>query len=506
MGQSRVHLQLYRQAMADQSFEYFGQRYRPREDAAQDLLLFVAPAKHIRTWAGVPRKAFDYQHGFQRTLNQGRVSEVAAYFKEDPKNVSPTSIVVGLTGNVIIEPVEGGEAVGSVKIKITVPDFTDVPTSELANQAMEVLRERIPKTTIDEIEANPETAATEAMHLLEKEVVDETFGIESETVVDLGAVETAAQDRSYLADFYAQLQGYKEGLLAWPQNDKQLREILYSLLRPAIIVDGQHRVFGGAMAEREMNFAVCAIPNSDWAESVYQFVVINQKAKPIRPAFLGSIIATSLSSDEIADVYDRLKSSKIDVERAEVMDRINTDAASPFNGLIDFEIEGAPGFLQFPGMARLARDFQNIPRSHPVLLPKGSWDGVDGEWLEHFFAVWRGVRSYFEGEDVRLWREPSADNPNNLFKIVALQELQMLMLDNWADSRVFKFTTTDMTEAGACAFWEEFPATFFTDEWRLKGLQTSIGRRILREAMTETRRNIGRKAWGHRRLGLFKSA
>ena len=30
------------------------------------------------------------------------------------------------------------------------------------------------------------------------------------------------------------------------------------------------------------------------------------------------------------------------------MDRINTDAASPFRGMIDFEIDGATGFLQFP--------------------------------------------------------------------------------------------------------------------------------------------------------------
>jgi hypothetical protein len=79
-----------------------------------------------------------------------------------------------------------------------------------------------------------------------------------------------------------------------------------------------------------MLFAVCAIPESSWAESVYQFVVINQKAKPIKPAFLSSIIATSLTSDEIATVYGRLRSSKIDVDRAEVMDRVNTDPRSPF--------------------------------------------------------------------------------------------------------------------------------------------------------------------------------
>jgi len=491
--------------MSELTYEYLAQRFRPREGADQELLLFVAPAKHIRSWAGVPRKAFDYQHGFQRTLNPGRVSDVATYFQEDVKNISPTSIVVGFTGAVSIESLGGDAGVETVKVRISLPNMPEMLLPDLTERALAELRTRIPEAEIQEIEANDEAAASEAMKLLDEEVVDETFGIESESAVDLGTVETAAQERSYLADFYAQLLGYSRGLLPWPQDDKQLREILYSLLRPAIIVDGQHRVFGGAMAEEDMNFAVCAMPQSNWSESVYQFVVINQKAKPIKPAFLSSIIATSLSAEEITAVYGRLKASKIDVERAEVMERVNTDPASPFNGMIDFEVEGAPGFLQFPGMARLARDFQNIPRSHSILLPNGDWNAVEGDWQAHFFALWTGVRNYFKGEDGRLWQQPTNDNPNNLLKIVTLQEIQSLMLDNWADSRFITFDKIADTEKYASNFWSKFPVTFFTDEWRQKGLQTSVGRKILRDAMTETRRNIDRKGWGHRRLGLFSS-
>ena len=77
------------------------------------------------------------------------------------------------------------------------------------------------------------------------------------------------------------------------------------------------------------------------------------------------------------------------------------------------------------------------------------------------------------------------------------------MLDNWADSRMVRLKVMAETEDKAHLFWTDFPATFFTDEWRQKGLQTSVGRRIIRDAITETRRNIGRRNWGHRRLGLF---
>ena len=397
--------------MVDLQYEYVAHRFQPRAGTTQSLLLFVAPATDIRSWAGVPRKAFDYQHGFQRTLNPGRVSEVVQYFREDPKNLSPTSIVVGFTGAVTIDVIPG-EAFGgieNVRVRLTVPDFAQTNLDELADQALAELRRRLPEPIVTEIENNAEEAFAEAIKLQDEEAVDEAFGIESENAVET-EIEPQAAERSYLADFYAQLLGYRRKLLQWPEEG-QLREILYSILKPAIIVDGQHRVFGGAAADEKMLFAICAIPQSSWAESVYQFVVINQKAKPIKPAFLSSIIATSLSADEIASVYNRLRSSKIDVDRAEVMDRINANSNSPFNGMIDFEVEGSTGFLQFPGMARLARDFQNLPRSHSILLPDGTWNSVDGDWIDHFFAFWTGIRTYFEEADAQTLEKALSGQP-----------------------------------------------------------------------------------------------
>jgi hypothetical protein len=358
-------------SMSSLSFEYFAQRYKPRDAGAQQLLLFAAPAEDIRTWAGVPRKAFDYQHGFQRTLNPGRVSEVAEFFMEDTRNISPTSVVIGFTGLVSVEPVQGltaSSAIELVKIRINLPDLTALSVEELTDKALEAVKQRISPASVADIEADTEAAVAEAIKLEDEEAIDEAFGINE----DNGAENDAAlesQERSYLADFYAQLLGYKHRLIPWP-DEEQLREILYSLLKPAIIVDGQHRVFGAATVEGRMLLAVSAIPNSSWEENVYQFVLINQKAKPIKPAFLSSIIATSLSTDEIAAVYDRLKASNVDVTRAQIMDRANTDPKSPFRGMIDFEVEGSPGFLQFPGMARLERDDSKFEH---ILHGRSSW-------------------------------------------------------------------------------------------------------------------------------------
>ena len=56
------------------------------------------------------------------------------------------------------------------------------------------------------------------------------------------------------------------------------------------------------------------------------------------------------------------------------------------------------------------------------------------------------------------------------------------MLDVWADARI-KLKTPKQTYESAKTFWEDFPATFFTDEWKQKGLQTSIGRGVIRDAL-----------------------
>lgn len=494
--------------MSDITYFYEAFRYRPRADGEQTILQFVAPASEIRSWAGVPRKAFDYQHGFQRSLNSQRVTEVSQYFAKDPRNVSPTSVVVGFTGDVKIEVISGYKRPAGARdlgeqitVSVTVPDYSETSLEDLTKLALAKIESRLPPATVAQIQTDVETAAAKAIELQDKDSIDESFGITADEAIDIGAAEEVP-DRSYLEDFYAQLLAYSQRQFPW-SDIKQLREVLYSIVKPAIIVDGQHRIFGAANADVDMLLSVCALPESTWAESVFQFVVINQKAKPIKPAFLSSIVATSLSADEIKQVYDRLRSSQVNVERAHTMELVNTDARSPFKGMIDFEVEGSTGFLQFPGMSKLVAEFFNIPRSHAGLLPGGNWAGVTGEWIEHFFAFWMGIRKTFEGADSRLWSKPSEDHPNNLLKIVTLQEVQGLILDNWADSRLVRFSTSDETERLAAQFWDGFPVAFFTDEWRKKGLQTSVGRQIIRNAITETRRNMDRKNWGHRRLGLF---
>jgi hypothetical protein len=120
------------------------------------------------------------------------------------------------------------------------------------------------------------------------------------------------------------------------------------------------------------------------------------------------------------------------------------------------------------------------------------------------FAFWGAVRAVFAAAEPKLWQQPTDSSPNNLLKIVTLQELQGVTFDAWADVGSFAFTSPEATREATERFWVNFPHQFFVDEWKLKGLQTSVGRTVLRKAIRETRRKHGQRSWGHRRLALFK--
>ena len=195
--------------VADLRFEYAAQQFRQR-DGSPEILLFVAPAAEIRKWAGVPRKTFDYQHGFQRTLNPSRVSEVADFFREDPNNISPTAIVIGFTDDASLKQTKSADEPSLTRIQIRLPDLEEETVDALIKRGIAALECRLSPNLIEQVKANVDAAVASAMQIQEEDRIDDEFGIVEETPsANLIAEEPS---RSYLADFYAELMGFDRGL------------------------------------------------------------------------------------------------------------------------------------------------------------------------------------------------------------------------------------------------------------------------------------------------------
>jgi len=56
----------------------------------------------------------------------------------------------------------------------------------------------------------------------------------------------------------------------YSEEERKLLETLTELLKPAMLVDGQHRVYGAHSLEMGIAFTVCALSNASWEEQVFQ--------------------------------------------------------------------------------------------------------------------------------------------------------------------------------------------------------------------------------------------
>jgi len=81
---------------------------------------------------------------------------------------------------------------------------------------------------------------------------------------------------------------------------------------------------------------VVMIPGLAHAEQVFQFYVLNSKAKPLSPTELRRIVSTSLTNEEIEELYKRFKQAGVSADESRWTLEIDTRPDSPFRKRIDF--------------------------------------------------------------------------------------------------------------------------------------------------------------------------
>jgi hypothetical protein len=282
--------------------------------------------------------------------------------------------------------------------------------------------------------------------------------------------------------------------------------MLRDLLKPATIVDGQHRTEGAAFLEQKIPFAVVGLIDADWCEEVFQFVVINQKARAIKTEFLSAIISSSLSAEDISELNARLEQAGIELENKNIIELVDTSIDSPFKGMIDFKIKHATGQLKFSGMLSLAKKFRGLSTSLDSIRSKDffrmvfnkvstgtkysekrkSWN--DGEWFIYFCAFWATVKTHFDKQKYDfLWNYNT-----NLMKIVSLQELQnsfLIWLNNQRTEISSKTELEDLTRR----YIHNLNGSFFREKWQQVSLQSTPGRKILREALENALNSLSYK-------------
>jgi hypothetical protein len=294
-----------------------------------------------------------------------------------------------------------------------------------------------------------------------------------------------------------------------PERQRAITEYIDGVSKPGLIIDGQHRVFGAARAASEVLLPVVLLPGLAYSEQVFQFYVLNSKAKPLRPTELRRIVSTTLTNQEIEGLYKRFKQAGITAEEARWTLELNTRNGSPFRSRVDFGY-GHPGAVIKENVAdQVVRAFMKMPakRYRQLTMPLGEGWTDPASRLEIFFWFWNAIKEQYS--DVWAAAEQAADQgrQHQIFFKVALLTLQKFLLDRFVTALPYRgnnvppLSSKDEIRGMVASTLQNLPGDFFTREWKTKQIDTSEGRKELYEAMEAVWNNQGVI---HGNMKLFK--
>ncbi len=478
------------------------------------MISFVAPAEEVKSWAGVPHKTTDFLGGFQRPLSD-RFQQIVEFFEEEG-NSSPTSIVVAFRpGAAKVVPLPVPEdwkkslPVSSVPepviVEVIDQNFDSLGLDELAAQVHSQISGRV---AVDAQGAEEEEVADPSAAVPPADQSDEPLPGEEESGdewgVDVG--------QSALSSFASKI-GTPNALHAYRQTlsgeilsvgdaatteeaDKKagdrLRELFVSLLQPAMIVDGQHRVWGASECANEIPFSVVGLLDADWDEQVFQFVVINKQARAISGEFLASIVNSSLTNREIGELETRLEAAGLKTYETRMLRLMNDDPDSPFSSMVSRGLEEVGKKITFKTGIAIVRRWHTRMNDRDKAYKALFRNGLPGDtakekraawetsWKSYMFAFWNGVKNLYKDE--QLW-----DPGTQLMYRACLEVMQENFLNKKAEAGGVTYKDPVALREDVEEFYGNVPAGFFHTEWKRKELLTDDGKQVLEDALNAMR-------------------
>ena len=467
-----------------------------QQDKSPIQVAFVAHSGDVVRWAGIPRKSDELLTGYQRFKDQDRVNQSIVPFFQDPKNCSPTAVILALRtdtgiGRCKLEPqiIETGQVV-SAKLIVEL-DEDALLTDKVFEQALVYVKARLPQGAD---ETSPQTVEDDddkdldAVEDQDAEVDDD----KDESSVHLGN-ETLSKMKALLED-----------KANW--TNEKFRSAITDYVKPAMLIDGQHRIAAGSkFGAKGLPFMVCGLYDASWEEQVFQFTVVNIKPKKIPPSLITSIAALSLSKQEQVNLGSRLNQAGVKMTEVEIMSLVAYDQRSPFSNLIDMGVgsKGAKAeLLGYAGVKRISKEWFTARRSSLVHIAKALFQTENNSkataewrsskiWFEFFVHFWEIVRTHYPDG---LWKKKDGNNFFVGASLWALQEALLLECDGQMKSHwkvtddaqfekrleVLKSAFSEVVKT----YLEFIPYEMWTVTWEKKSIDTNQGREEFRKLLS----------------------
>jgi hypothetical protein len=522
------------------------------------LVFFAAPAVDIELWAGVPqRRRLEETEtfGFQRESKDARVDEIASFFA-DPENVVQNPLLAAEQDPSVVRFEPSGDSEHFGTLIIDHEDLQSLPLLELLQRLAARLRQRIPAlanqhASEDQIarikQAVNDKYSSDDFGSPESELGDEDAHsdtdepqLEEPSPSDIGAALLA--EETSVVEFYTEIDARIKVLESagkpWIRSDFMgfTHEAVLAYLLPVVLVDGQHRLRGAvksatqkadekqnedaALALIENNVAADDIADSlrkqyspslpvsllmdpRPSEHVFQFVVVNQKATPLAPALLGTIVSTSLGSEELDPIADRLRSAGIQLDDSRAIAYLTRAPESPFRNLVQTGMGGDGQHLQWmvlQGLVRIFREFTGgklygygnndyaamwsrkylfaskfVEEADSLDEKKALWGRPEGPWRDVFIRFFTLVRNKFSSDDPNSRNFWGSTRNTNLYNKISLTILaaDFFKFLNEKDQNIHDIEDVDE----AFARWTDgLNAGYFDRLWPVEGTKKdSIG-------------------------------
>ncbi|XGV96539.1 MAG: DGQHR domain-containing protein [Leptolyngbya sp. BL-A-14] len=258
--------------------------------------------------------------------------------------------------------------------------------------------------------------------------------------------------------------------------------------KPALIVDGQHRLYGiSNYAEEDLPILVVSLIEAPLQEQAFQFVVINNKAVRVPTDNVRAIIA-KIDEDEL---QTRLLAAGVSYGKASPLLRdINDLSSSPFKDLLDW-----PYNKTATKLVPLSAIEQAI-RYIKVEFKSLNLDDDEASLTEIFCAVWRAIQSSYP----ELWGEDDKEKQAYKFmtkvNINALNEFIVERLKfSWEMGYVDIFDSKAI-ERQVLNIVELLPKDFWEAEWSIRIQDNANVRNLIKSDLTTLINNSKlKKAW-----------
>lgn len=446
---------------------------------SEPFYLVSAKADDIVSWADAPRKVASFKVGFQRELNDSRVEDIAEYLRLSNENILPGAILIAINENDIEINTTDLKDIFEIEIK----DKKELSDKDLVNYYINLYENRLSDLEKEKVETVIQSTSD-----VNKENEETTSEEESDDIVP----------KSYLSDIVIALKKFDT---LEPPVKTNILNYLRVNYKPGIILDGQHRVFGAkSISEHSIYLPTVLFPDMKESEQVFHFYVMNNKAVPINKTELRNVISTSLSDKEIDDLYDRFSAMGVHAKEAKWTTDINTDGASPFRSYISFGLRDGEGFIKENVMDQVIKKFMNPGRKFKQIFRDfDDWFDLNDKSISYkfnlFYTFWDTIKSTYP----LAWEYAIKKEGGQILmkaSLLTLQEFYFEGLISDTPRRILKkepspFSSVENFKESVLIKFAYIPEEFFLNEWKRKDIDTTTGRKEMKDKLILLEQNMG---------------